>query len=312
MLVFDKKLLKTRRINQVVVPVYENEEKAEGLLGYIYSDLDTYRQATTLLVRFEGEIKSLTSLLGVTQERAKEINFFAEKVPFPFKMFAPYLGLVNSNEKLTEDLEDLIDHLHIIGRTISFSEFVTVPAAARINVSFTKSAFLTMKQEIRDYVTGLYETEKDESPDTVYWVSSEEIERVGRMADAITQAFGAMATKSSNQVADSFAKDAAVVNDVSSAIQKEMADFEDNFDPAEWADFKPMTFASDFGSLGGGDSNSSSTSAATSKPAASSTAASSSATPVASSIHDDDDDDGMDMLMMMSSGVDATNNMIGG
>lgn len=311
MLVFDKKLLKTRRINQIVVPVYENEEKAEGLLGYIYSDLDTYRQATTLLVRFEGEIKSLTSLLGVTQERAKEINFFAEKVPFPFKMFAPYLGLVNSNEKLTEDLEDLIGHLHIIGRTISFSEFVTVPAAARINVSFTKSAFLTMKQEIRDYVTGLYETEKDESPDTVYWVSSEEIERVGRMADAITQAFGVMATKSSNQVADSFAKDVAVANDVSSAIQKEMADFEDNFDPAEWADFKPMTFASDFGSLGG-DSNSSSTSAATSKPAASSTAASSNATPAASSMPDDEDDDGMDMLMMMASGVDATNNMIGG
>lgn len=311
MLVFDKRLLKTRRINQIITPVFENEEKSEGLLGYIYSDLDTYRQATTLMVRFEGELKSLTGLLGVTQERSKEINYYAEKVPYPFKMFAPYLGLVNSNEPLKEDLEGLISHLHIIGRTISFSEFITVPAAARINVSFTKAAFLTMQQEIKDYVTGLYEKEKDESPDTVYWVSSEEIERVGKMADAITAAFGAMATKSSNQIAGSFAKEAAESNDIVAAVQKEMSDFEDTFDPSEWADFKPKTFASDFGSLGG-DNNSTASTPAVTPTATKSAAPAVSASAPAQTLVPDEEVDGMDFLMMAAAGVDNTNNMIGG
>lgn len=306
MLVFNEKLLKVRRVNQIIMPVYEDESKSKGLLGYIYSDLETYRQAITLMIRFEGEVSALAGLLSVTGEKQMYVEYYKNKVPQPFKMFAPYLALIDSSEELREDLEDLISHLHVMGRAISFSEFITVPQAARINVGFNKTSFMLMKSEIKDYVTGLYEAEKAETYDGVYWVSSEEIERVGRMAEAITSAFGAMAAKSTVQVASSFAPEN---NDITSQVQREMADFEDSFDADEWADFKPMTFDSDFSALGGGAGNTSQTSSTNSSIVTNTVTQQSNASmPVG-----EDEEEDMDYLMSMAiGGTDKTNGMMKG
>lgn len=310
MLVFNAKLLKTRRINQIITPVYEDAEKSEGLLGYIYCDLDTYRQADTLMVRFEGQLDSLTSLLNITKDNMQYIEYFKRMVPYPFKMFAPYLGLIHESEKLKEDLEDLISHLHIIGRTISFSEFITVPQAARINVTFTKTAFLMMKEEIKDYTVGLYESERTESPDGVYWVNSEEIERVGKMADAISAAFGGMSVKSASQVASSFSADKNVDN-VEDALSKENADFEDTFDPSEWEGFTPFVGDSDFSKFGGSgnDTAATATTTQTTAPAQAATQAA----PAANVGMFEEEETDMDLLMSMAvTGADKTNEMMGG
>lgn len=302
MLIFNKKLLKVRRINQIIVPVYEDEAKSKDLIGYIYSDLETYRQAITLMIRFEGEVSALAGLLSITGEKHVYVEYFKNTVPQPFKMFAPYLGLIDGSEELREDLEDLISHLHVMGRSISFSEFVTVPQAARINVGFNKTSFMLMKSEIKDYTIGLYESEKDESYDGVYWVSSEEIERVGKMAEAITSAFNGMSSKSASQVASSFAPEN---NDITSQVQREMSDFEDSFDVDEWADFKPMTFDSDFSALGGGSSNTNvgSSNTQVTNPTVQKSNAS---MPVG-----DDNEEDLDYLMAMAvGGTDKTNNIM--
>lgn len=306
MLLFNEKLLKVRRINQVVIPVYTDEDKSEDLVGYIYSDLGTYRQATLLMVRFEATLEPLISALGITNDKLSYINYFADAVPQPFKMFAPFLGLIDFSEKLKEDLEDLINHLHMVSRAISFSDFVSIPKAARINVTFTKTNFLTMKEEIKDYEIGLYEAEMDESPDGVYWISSEEINRVGKIITALDEAMGGMSIRSANQIAKVAAEERDLANDIGKSLEKENADFEDTFDPDEWADFKPQTFASDFGSLGGGGSDNT----VVNKEPVQTTSTSN------GGITEDmlsNDDDEMDFLMAMATtGAERTNNMIGG
>lgn len=189
MLVYDSRLLKVTRLNEIVSPVYgiDDIEHEDMPNGYIYCDLSTYQQVVTLNVRFEGDVKALTSLLLPTVRHIEAIDYWAQVVPSPFNMLAPYLGLITEKVELNNDIEELTSYLHTIGKSINFADFVAIPMPARVNVMFGKSSFLMMKEEIRDYKRTLRAKEKDEEPDDVIWVSSEEVGRVLTMAKEILE-----------------------------------------------------------------------------------------------------------------------------
>lgn len=194
MLVYDSRLLKVTRLNEIVSPVYDVDdvEHEEMPVGYIYCDLATYQQVVTLNVRFEGDVTALTALLLPTVRHAEAIEYWKKVVPSPFDMLAPYLGLISEKAELNNDVEELASYLHTIGKSINFADFVAIPMPARVNVLFGKSSFLMMKEEIRDYKRTLRAKEKDEAPDDVIWVSSEEVGRVLTMAKEILESMPGM------------------------------------------------------------------------------------------------------------------------
>lgn len=189
MLVYDSRLLKVTRLNEIVSPVYgaDDVNHEEMPTGYIYCDLATYQQVVTLNVRFEGDVNALTSLLLATVNHKEAIDYWASVVPNPFNMLAPYIGLITDKMELENDIEELAGLLHTIGKSIDFAQFVAIPMAARVNVLFGKSSFLMVKEEIRDYKRTLRSREREEAPDDVIWVSSEEISRVLSMAKEIIE-----------------------------------------------------------------------------------------------------------------------------
>lgn len=189
MLVYDSRLLKVTRLNEIIAPVFDADdiEHTDMPVGYLYCDLATYQQVVTLNVRFEGDVMSLTSLLLATVKNREQIDYWAKVVPSPFNMLAPYIGLISEKVELENDIQSLSKYLHIIGKSINFSDFVAIPMAARINVMFSKSSFLMADEEIRDYKRTLRAREKDEYPDDVLWVSSEEVGRVLTMAKEILE-----------------------------------------------------------------------------------------------------------------------------
>lgn len=189
MLVYDKRLLKVTRLNEIVAPVYDSEDIEQELspVGYLYCDLSTYKQLVTLSVRFEDELAPLTSLLLPVMKHEDAVNHWAKITPSPFNMLAPYLGLITDRVELSNEVGDLASYLHVIGKSIDFAGFVTVPAAARVNVSFGKATFLMKDEEVRDYKRTLREREKAEYGDGVTWVSTEEVRRVLDVADMLKE-----------------------------------------------------------------------------------------------------------------------------
>lgn len=228
MLVYDSRLLKVTRLNEIVSPVYgaDDVNHEEMPTGYIYCDLATYQQVVTLNVRFEGDVNALTSLLLATVNHKEAIDYWASVVPNPFNMLAPYLGLITDKMELENDIEELAGLLHTIGKSIDFAQFVAIPMAARVNVLFGKSSFLMVKEEIRDYKRTLRSREREEAPDDVIWVSSEEISRVLSMAKEIIENMPgvSLSTVSSPTVIES------------EDVGEDMIDEED-----DWSDYVPPT-----------------------------------------------------------------------
>lgn len=228
MLVYDSRLLKVTRLNEIVSPVYgaDDVNHEEMPTGYIYCDLATYQQVVTLNVRFEGDVNALTSLLLATVNHKEAIDYWASVVPNPFNMLAPYLGLITDKMELENDIEELAGLLHTIGKSIDFAQFVAIPMAARVNVLFGKSSFLMVKEEIRDYKRTLRSREREEAPDDVIWVSSEEISRVLSMAREIIENMPGVSL--------STASVPAVIE--SEDVGEDMIDEED-----DWSDYVPPT-----------------------------------------------------------------------
>lgn len=228
MLVYDSRLLKVTRLNEIVSPVYgaDDVNHEEMPTGYIYCDLVTYQQVVTLNVRFEGDVNALTSLLLATVNHKEAIDYWASVVPNPFNMLAPYLGLITDKMELENDIEELAGLLHTIGKSIDFAQFVAIPMAARVNVLFGKSSFLMVKEEIRDYKRTLRSREREEAPDDVIWVSSEEISRVLSMAREIIENMPGVSL--------STASVPAVIE--SEDVGEDMIDEED-----DWSDYVPPT-----------------------------------------------------------------------
>lgn len=228
MLVYDSRLLKVTRLNEIVSPVYgaDDVNHEEMPTGYIYCDLATYQQVVTLNVRFEGDVNALTSLLLATVNHKEAIDYWASVVPNPFNMLAPYLGLITDKMELENDIEELAGLLHTIGKSIDFAQFVAIPMAARVNVLFGKSSFLMVKEEIRDYKRTLRSREREEAPDDVIWVSSEEISRVLSMAREIIE----------NMPGVSLSTASAPTVIESEDVGEDMIDEED-----DWSDYVPPT-----------------------------------------------------------------------
>lgn len=228
MLVYDSRLLKVTRLNEIVSPVYgaDDVNHEEMPTGYIYCDLATYQQVVTLNVRFEGDVNALTSLLLATVNHKEAIDYWASVVPNPFNMLAPYLGLITDKMELENDIEELAGLLHTIGKSIDFAQFVAIPMAARVNVLFGKSSFLMVKEEIRDYKRTLRSREREETADDVIWVSSEEISRVLSMAKEIIENMPGISLSTVNAP--------TVVE--SEDVGEDMIDEED-----DWSDYVPPT-----------------------------------------------------------------------
>lgn len=228
MLVYDSRLLKVTRLNEIVSPVYgaDDVNHEEMPTGYIYCDLATYQQVVTLNVRFEGDVNALTSLLLATVNHKEAIDYWASVVPNPFNMLAPYLGLITDKMELENDIEELAGLLHTIGKSIDFAQFVAIPMAARVNVLFGKSSFLMVKEEIRDYKRTLRSREREEAPDDVIWVSSEEISRVLSMAKEIIE----------NMPGVSLSTASAPTAVEGEDVGEDMIDEED-----DWSDYVPPT-----------------------------------------------------------------------
>lgn len=228
MLVYDSRLLKVTRLNEIVSPVYgaDDVNHEEMPTGYIYCDLATYQQVVTLNVRFEGDVNALTSLLLATVNHKEAIDYWASVVPNPFNMLAPYLGLITDKMKLENDIEELAGLLHTIGKSIDFAQFVAIPMAARVNVLFGKSSFLMVKEEIRDYKRTLRSREREETADDVIWVSSEEISRVLSMAKEIIENMPGISLSTVNAPAAIESED----------VGEDMIDEED-----DWSDYVPPT-----------------------------------------------------------------------
>lgn len=228
MLVYDSRLLKVTRLNEIVSPVYgaDDVNHEEMPTGYIYCDLATYQQVVTLNVRFEGDVNALTSLLLATVNHKEAIDYWASVVPNPFNMLAPYLGLITDKMELENDIEELAGLLHTIGKSIDFAQFVAIPMAARVNVLFGKSLFLMVKEEIRDYKRTLRSREREETADDVIWVSSEEISRVLSMAKEIIENMPGISLSTVNAPAAIESED----------VGEDMIDEED-----DWSDYVPPT-----------------------------------------------------------------------
>lgn len=226
MLVYDSRLLKVTRLNEIVSPVYgaDDVNHEEMPTGYIYCDLATYQQVVTLNVRFEGDVNALTSLLLATVNHKEAIDYWASVVPNPFNMLAPYLGLITDKMELENDIEELAGLLHTIGKSIDFAQFVAIPMAARVNVLFGKSSFLMVKEEIRDYKRTLRSREREETADDVIWVSSEEISRVLSMAKEIIENMPGISLSTVNAPAAIESED----------VGEDMIDEED-----DWSDYVP-------------------------------------------------------------------------
>lgn len=237
MLVYDSRLLKVTRLNEIVSPVYgaDDVNHEEMPTGYIYCDLATYQQVVTLNVRFEGDVNALTSLLLATVNHKEAIDYWASVVPNPFNMLAPYLGLITDKMELENDIEELAGLLHTIGKSIDFAQFVAIPMAARVNVLFGKSLFLMVKEEIRDYKRTLRSREREETADDVIWVSSEEISRVLSMAKEIIENMPGISLSTVNAPAAIESED----------VGEDMIDEED-----DWSDYVPPTpISMDWGTL---------------------------------------------------------------
>jgi hypothetical protein len=228
MLVYDSRLLKVTRLNEIVSPVYgaDDVNHEEMPTGYIYCDLATYQQVVTLNVRFEGDVNALTSLLLATVNHKEAIDYWASVVPNPFNMLAPYIGLITDKMELENDIEELAGLLHTIGKSIDFAQFVAIPMAARVNVLFGKSSFLMVKEEIRDYKRTLRSREREEAPDDVIWVSSEEISRVLSIAKEIIE----------NMPGVSLSTASAPTAVEGEDVGEDMIDEED-----DWSDYVPPT-----------------------------------------------------------------------
>lgn len=228
MLVYDSRLLKVTRLNEIVSPVYgaDDVNHEEMPTGYIYCDLATYQQVVTLNVRFEGDVNALTSLLLATVNHKEAIDYWASVVSNPFNMLAPYIGLITDKMELENDIEELAGLLHTIGKSIDFAQFVAIPMAARVNVLFGKSSFLMVKEEIRDYKRTLRSREREEAPDDVIWVSSEEISRVLSMAKEIIENMPGVSLSTASSPTAVEGED----------VGEDMIDEED-----DWSDYVPPT-----------------------------------------------------------------------
>ncbi len=184
MICYDKRYLRTSRLNTIVEPHFgKDEEGNETTLGYIYSDKTTYTDCILLQMKFDENLAAMVSQLSPAEKHMPAVNFYFENAPKPFNMLAPYLGLMSSSINLENDIEELTSRLFIMSKSIGFNSFIQVPKSLRMSLIFSASEFNRYKVEIDEYKRFMYESMKEESPSEVIYISTEEVERFGKFME---------------------------------------------------------------------------------------------------------------------------------
>lgn len=184
MICYDKRYLRTSRLNTIVEPHFgKDEEGNETTLGYIYSDKTTFTDCILLQTKFDENLAAMVSQLSPAEKHMPAVNFYFENAPKPFNMLAPYLGLMSSSINLENDIEELTSRLFIMSKSIGFNSFIQVPKSLRMSLIFSASEFNRYKVEIDEYKRFMYESMKEESPSEVIYISTEEVERFGKFME---------------------------------------------------------------------------------------------------------------------------------
>lgn len=184
MICYDKRYLRTSRLNTIVEPHFgKDEEGNEITLGYIYSDKTTFTDCILLQTKFDENLAAMVSQLSPAEKHMPAVNFYFENAPKPFNMLAPYLGLMSSSINLENDIEELTSRLFIMSKSIGFNSFIQVPKSLRMSLIFSASEFNRYKVEIDEYKRFMYESMKEESPSEVIYISTEEVERFGKFME---------------------------------------------------------------------------------------------------------------------------------
>lgn len=184
MICYDKRYLRTSRLNTIVEPHFgKDEEGNETTLGYIYSDKTTFTDCILLQTKFDENLAAMVSQLSPAEKHMPAVNFYFENAPKPFNMLAPYLGLMSSSINLENDIEELTSRLFIMSKSIGFNSFIQVPKNLRMSLIFSASEFNRYKIEIDEYKRFMYESMKEESPSEVIYISTEEVERFGKFME---------------------------------------------------------------------------------------------------------------------------------
>ena len=113
-----------------------------GLYYYVYRSL--YDECVILHDQYADMLPSYYKLLGVSDEHKKVCEKFAETVPEPLNILAPFLSLVTKCEEMTE-LVDMCGALSAMSMSLSFRRMMKVPAEIRRSVRFS----LSVREEYR-------------------------------------------------------------------------------------------------------------------------------------------------------------------
>lgn len=180
MICYDKRYLRTSRVNTIVEPHYDDNGE---IAGYIYSDKTTYTDCVLLQSKFDNNLAPMVSQIVPSSKHMNVIKYYFDKAPQPFNMLAPYLGIISNIIDLEEDIEELTSRLFIISKSISFNGYIQTPKNLRVNIVFSASEFNRYKAEIDDYKKFMYESMKEESPSEVIYINTEEIARFGKFIE---------------------------------------------------------------------------------------------------------------------------------
>ena len=184
MICYDKRYLRTSRLNTIVEPHYgKDEEGNETILGYVYCDKSTFTDCILLQAKFDNNLTSMVAQIAPIEKHMPVINYFFEEAPKPFNVLAPFLGLISGSVELEKDIEDLVSRLFVLSKSIGFNSFIQVPKNLRMSLVFSTSEFNRYKADVDSYKKFMYESMKEESPSEVLYINTEEVERFAVFMD---------------------------------------------------------------------------------------------------------------------------------
>ena len=88
MICYDKRYLRTSRLNTIVEPHYgKDEEGNETILGYVYCDKSTFTDCILLQAKFDNNLTSMVAQIAPIEKHMPVINYFFEEAPKPLRRF---------------------------------------------------------------------------------------------------------------------------------------------------------------------------------------------------------------------------------
>lgn len=127
------------------VPTAVNMIVLQGSDGkYYYLHRSLYDQCVVLRDLYSTNLPSYYKFLGVGTELSEQCKRYAEAVPEPLDILAPFLTFVSGVEEL-ETIEEMCGALSSMSMSIDFRRILKVPTAVRQSVRFS----LSVREEYR-------------------------------------------------------------------------------------------------------------------------------------------------------------------